>query len=381
MKRLRYLAPRLLLVALSFLIVLIPIELYLRGQIHQFPSMTQADDATLYRLRPNLNVVDRSPGDYRVRYTTNNLGVRGSADVEIPKPEDTYRILGLGDSFTFGVGVEDDETFLALLEDQLQTDATADKRIEVVNAGVAGWGTSHQLAYLIDRGFALEPDLIIIGTHTNDLNDNIMSGLHSLDENGALRTTPQDEVPPYIDNSIFRQVPFYTFFANNFATMAWLRNEYTRFRRGNFADEVQETIHTNDEVSADTNLETSTPDEPPLVDPYESAMIEALMQEIVRLADERDIPVVFMTMHARWNNSPLERKPFSDHIIDLCIQNDLICLDTNPLFLELGMHVDDLYYKYHDNHWKPIAHTFVVEYLYNFLLAQEALGLPLEATS
>src|SRR5262245_20239427 len=62
-----------------------------------------------------------------------SLGLRGSEIAE--KSAGRTRILTLGDSYTFGSGVADDETFSAVLEKEL-----GPERVEVVNAGVPGYG-------------------------------------------------------------------------------------------------------------------------------------------------------------------------------------------------------------------------------------------------
>ena len=67
--------------------------------------------------------------DHKVR--TNNLGLRGK-DIFLEKQENVFRILMLGDSMTFGWGVEDEQTVSALLEKRMN-DLLPDKRIEVLN--------------------------------------------------------------------------------------------------------------------------------------------------------------------------------------------------------------------------------------------------------
>ena len=75
--------------------------------------------------------------DFRYVQRVNNLGLRGR-DLSPTKPPKTLRILMLGDSFTMGKGVEDDQTFSALLENSLNQSRTecAGKSVEVLNAGV-----------------------------------------------------------------------------------------------------------------------------------------------------------------------------------------------------------------------------------------------------
>ncbi len=67
----------------------------------------------VYELRPRLDV--RFAGGH---LTTSDAGFRGR-DVSVPKPPGVYRIVGLGDSYMFGQGVSDDDTYLARLEPDL----------------------------------------------------------------------------------------------------------------------------------------------------------------------------------------------------------------------------------------------------------------------
>jgi lysophospholipase L1-like esterase len=81
----------------------------------------------------------------------NELGVRG-ASVDTSRPT----ILALGDSFTFGAGVADDETFSARLDQWLGPD------IAVVNGGQPGYGVFQMVAELRRLGDVLRPRLVIV---------------------------------------------------------------------------------------------------------------------------------------------------------------------------------------------------------------------------
>lgn len=98
----------------------------------------------------------------------NSIGLRGP-EVERRKPPGTRRILLLGDSFTFGVGVRDEDTFARRLENALGDDAPAGTRVEVLNAGTQGYNTRDEVAYLEHRWLALEPDLVLIVFYLNDV--------------------------------------------------------------------------------------------------------------------------------------------------------------------------------------------------------------------
>jgi lysophospholipase L1-like esterase len=90
--------------------------------------------------------------------TINHEGYRGPS-VERPKPGGTRRILCIGDSSTFGIGVAEDATYARRLERWLASSPT---RWEVVNVGVPGY-TSFQMArFVATRARDLEPDVIVV---------------------------------------------------------------------------------------------------------------------------------------------------------------------------------------------------------------------------
>lgn len=94
---------------------------------------------------------------------TNALGGRGP---EVPPPGERPRVLLLGDSFTFGQGVEEDQTFGAALEKHLRALGT---EVEVLNFGVPGHSQPQSVALLEQRLLPLRPDLVLLVVFANDL--------------------------------------------------------------------------------------------------------------------------------------------------------------------------------------------------------------------
>jgi len=112
------------------------------------------------------------PGYQSAVVKTNSFGLR-SPEVSVPKPEGTFRILLLGDSFTFGMRVADDDLIFARrLEAQLRKQYPS-KRIEVVNGGVLSY--CPLLEYLEYRHYlhSLEPDLVVVNFDMSDVQDNL----------------------------------------------------------------------------------------------------------------------------------------------------------------------------------------------------------------
>ncbi len=97
----------------------------------------------------------------------NNLGFRGP-DVAIEKRPGQFRILALGDSFTFGTGIAEEDRYADVMQERLrQRYPRLD--VEIVNAGIPGASAVDEAALLTRLGPILDPDLILIGFVGNDV--------------------------------------------------------------------------------------------------------------------------------------------------------------------------------------------------------------------
>lgn len=101
----------------------------------------------------------------------------GFRDKDYPKKKNDsiFRILVLGDSITFGWGVATNETYSALLEEELNLlvgggggRPSSYTAVEVINTGVGNYNTQMELAVLKEKGLVYHPDLIILEYYTND---------------------------------------------------------------------------------------------------------------------------------------------------------------------------------------------------------------------
>ena len=123
-------------------------------------AISAPDDLLPYRLRPN--VVRRHFGpEFDTTVRTNSAGYR-NAEFETRK-NGQFRVLAVGDSFTFGFGVEGEEAYPARLQARIQASCPG-REIEVINAGFAAcqYPDTYYL-YLKERGLALDEDLVIVG--------------------------------------------------------------------------------------------------------------------------------------------------------------------------------------------------------------------------
>jgi GDSL-like Lipase/Acylhydrolase family len=101
----------------------------------------------------------------------NSLGFRDPREYDLRKKPTTFRILVLGDSVTFGHGSVFEHTYPHLLETMLKK-WRPEIDWQVWNAGVPGYNTTQELAYLLERGAEFQPDLVVVGFYINDIADN-----------------------------------------------------------------------------------------------------------------------------------------------------------------------------------------------------------------
>jgi lysophospholipase L1-like esterase len=128
---------------------------------------TSANSKISYELKPNMK--ERA---YRSTVTTNSLGFRSK---EIDKEKST--IVVLGDSITFGYGLEDDETIPAHLDNLLE-------EYNVLNTAAPGYNLFQETAIYKEISQELDPKRAILIFHFND----ITSETAFLHEDGTLRS-------------------------------------------------------------------------------------------------------------------------------------------------------------------------------------------------
>ena len=148
-----------------------------------------------YKLRPNISVdavnvfneIELRRGT-TFHIESNRSGFR-TKDFR-PKTPDITRIVSLGDSSTFGWGVDAQYTFQRLLETRLKDDGAS---VEVLNLGISGHTVRHGLGVFEHYARDLDPDGLIISYGANDAREVLqpVDEILAVDETwlGTARTT------------------------------------------------------------------------------------------------------------------------------------------------------------------------------------------------
>jgi len=118
------------------------------------------DEELIYELAPRIR------GQFKgAPVATDERGVRvpesGAA------PEGSLRLIGIGDSHTFGWGVAWQDTFLAQIADRFAREH-AGRRVAVTNFGVPGYNTHQEAELLAVKALALQPDAVVLLADQND---------------------------------------------------------------------------------------------------------------------------------------------------------------------------------------------------------------------
>ncbi len=162
----------LLIASILIFLFIFEVILYLVGYDNQYGAprgLFVPDDYLDYHMNPGFHgIVKQIDCKYHV-----DINKDGFRDYEHNLSKSNYRIMALGDSQTYGNGVEFNETFLYLLENKLQKRL---KNIEIFKMGVPGYGTDNEWFLFRKYYPKYKPDVLLLVFHPNDVLDNIQWG-------------------------------------------------------------------------------------------------------------------------------------------------------------------------------------------------------------
>lgn len=136
------------------------------------PSHYTTDPQLPFKTRPLARTSGQSAtAEYDYDYRHNSFGFRDIERSPRKPKEDVFRILALGDSFTYGAGVPFDATFLSRLERMLNARPQNHPPIEIIKAGIPRFFPEPERLLLEHYGWSFEPDLVLVVFVPNDVID------------------------------------------------------------------------------------------------------------------------------------------------------------------------------------------------------------------
>jgi lysophospholipase L1-like esterase len=261
--------------------------------------------------------------------------------------------VAVGDSFTFGIGVNQEATWEAQL-------ARLSQR-EIVNLGVQGYGPQQYTQVLEKFGIALHPKVVFYCLFTNDLRDS--------EQYERWRRHP----PPKFSVKVFLQ---------NYSVLYNVIHQWRRARTqgSRYVDlhEVGQDLSLRklrDEIVADSRrMATAWP------------LVARAIDKAFDQSRQTNTTLVVLYFPSKeevyWDLIKQKMKSleaFDDRVDQLkkatlqyCQSRQLICLDLTPA-LKRRAHLKEKLYFSIDTHWNELGHKVVAAEIYQFLVGQRLL--------
>ena len=129
-------------------------------QDEQLP-MCRPDPLTIWRYRPDVRLTYRAP-EFEMQIRTNDVGLREGPIA--PDAEGVTTVLFIGDSFTFGWGVTEEQRYSEVLA-RLIAEKRPGTRVRIVNAGHWMYAFDQQLVLMKEMIERFRPAVVVQGVY------------------------------------------------------------------------------------------------------------------------------------------------------------------------------------------------------------------------
>ena len=261
--------------------------------------------------------------------------------------------VAVGDSFTFGIGVDHEATWEAQL--------TKLSQHEIVNLGVQGFGPQQYTGVLARYGVALQPKIVFYCLFTNDLRDSEQY------EKWKRRPPAKFSVKRFLEN--------YSVIYNLFHQWRRARTQGSRYVELPEVGQELSIRKLRDEIVADSRRM-------PIAWPLIARAIDGALSQS-RQAGATLVVLYFPSKEeVYWDLIKQKMKSLEalDGRVDqlkksamqYCQARQLICLDLTPALKSRAQREEKLYFSI-DTHWNELGHKVVAAEIYRFLSDQRLL--------
>lgn len=317
-----------------------------------------------------------SPGEAAPRWRSNRDGFRGS---ELRRADS--RVMVYGDSNVMARFSATDDTFTGQLANRLGSALSRD--VEVINAGVVGFGPDQSLLKLQDEIDRYQPDLVVLHIFAdNDFGDLIRNRLFELDDRGRLVETrhPRHPDPHFSGESPFWSSLLIVRAVRKLLDPYWnasrLRSEFEVYRSGG----EQVFSHFADLYDTDLAL---YPDSPSAR--AKRMLMDAVLQRAGQLAEERGVELMVVVQPATFDLTTNLSPNFKDFSAVESYRPSNLTRFATESAEKAGLPVvslfepfrqndpAQLYFPESDNHWNDRGQALAAREVASFILERELL--------
>ena len=159
----------LLLIPLGTFLILMEISLRIYLSYHIFYDVEMSRYGQSFKIQstnPLIGHIHRPGVEGRLMNVKVSINSDGLRDREYPveRNKQKRRIIFLGDSLTFGWGVEEKDTFSTILEQRLNKEMPT----EIINFGTGNYNTTQEVNLFFEKGLKYNPDTVVVFYFIND---------------------------------------------------------------------------------------------------------------------------------------------------------------------------------------------------------------------
>lgn len=285
----------------------------------------------------------------------NSAGMR-DREYSVEKPAASKRIAVLGDSFTFGMAVELEDTYVKQLERLFRKQGFS---VEVMNFGVIGYGMWQFRVLLEEKVLAYDPDVIVVGFFLDDM---------------AASTPPYEKDENWKGHNPFEKLlnddPSVLYLVNILRNVNQLLESKYRYKRGHRylqgIEERKQEIGPGDSPHAFYKLQTGT-SKPAVYERFEGAV-----KRFAERTREADVPLVAAYIPDASQLHESDRQYANGVMNAAATKAGFDLVDLTPRF-EAFADPRELYLFPLDAHTSPEGHRVIAEAIAEVVLEQGLL--------
>lgn len=367
--------------------------------------------------------IPRSGGTFHSDYNEfsaevwiNDHGLRDGV-IGYDNPSNALRVLSLADSFGEALQVDLVDTYHKQL--QVRLEESLGRTIQVLNAGVGGWGTDQEAIFYIAEGFRYKPDIVLLSFFVrNDVVnnygplENARNGgsqqklFFELAPDGTLIAPPLEELtitPPAepLDGS---RTDGYNPILLPLADRLWRWSDIYRFLVPRLRDMavVVQTLGPSGILGGEGVVRAGHPttpipffvyQEPPTVE-FEAAwsLTEAIISQLRDEVEKREAKLIVILIAApeqlyptQWDDlvarNPVMAKQAwnldlpNQRLTEFMVRENISHLDLLPIFRQASQQPDTVpLHLQHDQHWTKAGHALAAEAIHEFFVKELKVG-------
>ena len=365
------------------------LEVFIRIFIPQniVPGYTTLAFGIPNALKDNYDEEATTGGGYTYQIQTNEKHLRITKNISYKKPENTFRILCLGDSMLFGIGTNNDENLTYHLE-KIINRRSREIIFEVINAGAPSWGPLEYYLFLKNEGYKYSPDLIITTTYIDDITNISHDKIEF--KNLSYKRTSNKEVKVFLDEWEVR--PNESSFSQQFLQILQQSEIYKSFTRSSHLLNLIRYRLSKLLLKGKTtqppppgsleyfvkNIGLKKADKIVWVTPAlqisnqntttKSIQYYFLINEISKLAKQMEAKLLLVNV------------PLSQEVLGVMKRPDRISFESENITFDLlrslsqfqTKHLIPLYYR-EDHHWTPAGHMLTAILLFNYFVKNQII--------